>query len=55
MSNKNLKPGNSAPHSGQYINSKTKTEVTSTKGNPLPPGPAGSTYKLVDKTKHKNR
>ena len=27
-------------------------EITSTKGNPLPPVPAGSKLKLSDKTKH---
>ena len=50
---KGLKSGNKAPASGQYRNTKTRTEVTSTKGEPLPPGPRGSTYRLVDKTKHK--
>lgn len=53
MSNKNLPPGTPTPRSGQYENSETGKEVTSTKGNPLPPGPAGSTYDLVDPTKHK--
>jgi len=48
-----LKPGIKAPVSGQYKNSGTKTEVTSVKGEPLPPGPKGSAYNLVDKTKHK--
>ena len=50
---KGLKPGEKAPVSGQYKNTKTKTEVTSVKGEPLPPGPKGSKYNLVDKTKHK--
>ena len=48
-----LKSGNKTPVSGQYRNTKTKTEVTSVKGEPLPPGPKGSSYNLVDKTKHK--
>jgi hypothetical protein len=48
-----LKPGVKAPLSGQYKNTSTKTEVTSVKGEPLPPGPKGSTYNLADKTKHK--
>jgi len=48
-----LKPGMKAPISGQYKNTGTKTEVTSVKGEKLPPGPKGSTYNLTDKTKHK--
>jgi len=32
-----LKPGTPAPKSGQYLNPKTKTEVTGVKGKPLPP------------------
>lgn len=54
MSSKGLKPGNITPKSGQYTSSKTKEEITSTKGNPLPPGPKGTTYDLVDPTKHKS-
>lgn len=50
---KGLRSGNKAPASGQYRNTKTRTEVTSVKGEPLPPGPKGSSYSLVDKTKHK--
>jgi hypothetical protein len=58
MGKSNLKPGTTTPTSGQYQTIGPKggkgTEVTSTKGNPLPPAPkAGSTYKLVDPTKHK--
>ncbi len=49
-----LPQGKPTPVSGQYVNSTTKQEVTSTKGNPLPPGPKGSTYTLVDATKHGN-
>lgn len=54
-----LKPGQQAPKSGQYERvgprgGKTGKEITGVKGKPLPPTPiAGSTYKLVDKTKHK--
>jgi hypothetical protein len=51
---KTLKPGQTAPASGQYQNTKTKMEVTVTKGEPLPPTPRPSqNYVLVDKTKHK--
>jgi hypothetical protein len=48
-----LKSGERAPVSGQYRNTRTGTEVTSVKGEPLPPGPKGSKYNLVDETKHK--
>lgn len=48
-----LPPGTLTPQSGQYRNDQTRQEVTSTKGNPLPPGPKGSTYDLVDATRHK--
>lgn len=48
-----LPPGTSTPQSGQYRNDQTRQEVTSTKGNPLPPGPKGSKYDLVDLTCHK--
>lgn len=57
---KGLKPGQKTPASGQYgvINTQgnpTGREVTSVEGKPLPPtGKKGHTYKLVDKTKHKN-
>ncbi|KJD44240.1 hypothetical protein [Paenibacillus terrae] len=54
-----LTPGTPAPKSGQYEvvgprgGSKGR-EVTSTKGNPLPPTQkSGEGYKLVDPTKHK--
>ena len=50
-----FKPGNQAPKSGQYRSSKTGNEVTSTKGEPLPPGPKGTRYTLVDPTKHKSK
>lgn len=57
MSNKNLKPGQAAPKSGQYETVGPRggrgNEITSTKGNPLPPTPKpNSTYKLVDPTKN---
>jgi len=48
-----LKSGERAPVSGQYRNTRTGTEVTSVKGEPLPPGPKGSKYNLIDKTRHK--
>lgn len=53
-----LKPGEITKRSGQYEiigprGGKTGEEVTSVKGKPLPPTPkAGSSYKLVDPTKH---
>jgi hypothetical protein len=58
MSDK-LRPGDKTPQSGQYEvigprGGKTGTEVTSTKGNPLPPTPSsGQSFKLADPTKHK--
>lgn len=57
--NKPLKPGQKAPASGQYQQIGPKggkgKEVTTVKGEPLPPSPAkGSTYKLVDPTKNKS-
>ncbi len=60
MSSRNtLKPGMKAPKSGQYQvigprGGKGK-EVTSVKGEPLPPPTnRGVTYKLVDPTKNKS-
>lgn len=55
----NLKPGQRAPKSGQYIVVGPKgglgIEITSTKGNVLPPAQTRhSTYKLVDATKNKS-
>jgi hypothetical protein len=53
-STKELHPGTTTPVSGQYRNDTTKTEITATKGSPLPPTPGkGQTYTLVDRTKHK--
>jgi len=54
-----LKPGQTAPNSGQYQEvgprGRKGREVTSTKGEPLPPTTKpGSTYNLVDPTKNKS-
>jgi len=50
---KRYSPGEKAPASGQYKNTFTGTEVTTVKGEPLPPTPkSGQKYVLVDKTKH---
>jgi hypothetical protein len=54
-----LKPGQPAPRSGQYQQIGPRggkgPEVTSVKGEPLPPSPTkGTTYTLVDPTKHKS-
>ena len=56
---KPMKPGQKAPASGQYQQIGPKggkgKEVTTVKGEPLPPAPKkGSTYKLVDPTKNKS-
>jgi len=50
---KGLRSGQTTPTSGQYRNSVTRQEVTSIEGKPLPPGPKGSHYDLVDATQHK--
>jgi hypothetical protein len=52
-----LKPGQTVPVSGLYIQVGPKggkgSEVTSVKGEPLPPAPTkGTTYTLVDPAKH---
>jgi len=54
-----LKPGNTAPKSGQYQEIGPRggrgPEATSVKGAPLPPTQTkGSTYTLVDPTKNKS-
>lgn len=54
-----LKPGQTVPRSGQYEQIGPRggrgPEVTSVKGEPLPPAPKpGTTYKLVHATKHKS-
>lgn len=59
MARKGLKPGSTAPASGQYQqigpNGGKGKEVTSVKGEPLPPTPKpGISYKLVDATKNKS-
>lgn len=53
-----FKPGQIAPASGQYGITGPRggkgPERTVTRGEPLPPTPAaGSTYRLVDPTRHK--
>ena len=54
------KPGQKAPHSGQYgvvgpRGGKTNKEVTVVKGEPFPPSPKkGSTFVLNDPTKNKS-
>lgn len=59
--NDQLKPGNKAPVSGQYEivgpkGGKTGKEVTSVKGEPLPPtAKPGQGYTLVDPTKHSSK
>lgn len=59
--NKPLKSGTPTPKSGQYKEvgprggSRGPNEITSTKGNPLPPTrESGNGFKLVDPTKHKS-
>lgn len=54
-----LKPGQKAPASGQYIAVGPRggkgNEVTSVKGEPLPPtNQRGSTYTLVDPSNNKS-
>ena len=58
-SSKFLKPGSTAPKSGQYQQIGPRggkgKEVTTVKGEPLPPTPTkGGGYKLVDPTKNKS-
>ena len=47
-----LKPGETCAQSGQYRNSKTRKQCTATRGEPMPPGPKGSTWRLTDPTRH---
>ena len=54
-----LKPGEIVPVSGLYQQIGPRggkgSEVTSVKGEPLPPAPVkGTTYKLVEPAKHKS-
>lgn len=57
---KTLKPGQTAPRSGQYgivgtRGGDTGKERTVTRGEPLPPTPKpGQEYRLVDPTKNKS-
>jgi len=57
---KPMKPGETAPRSGQYEivgprGGGTGTERTVTRGEPLPPTPEkGQRFKLVDPIKHKS-
>lgn len=54
MAKRPLPPGTPAPRSGQYRNPSTGNEVTTVRGEPLPPTPRpGQGYVLVDPTKHK--
>lgn len=62
MANKTskLKPGQTAPRSGQYVvvnaqGRSTGKERTVTRGEPMPPTPKKrQTYRLVDPTKNKS-
>jgi hypothetical protein len=55
---KTLKPGSTAPASGQYEivgprGGRKGTERTVTKGEPLPPTPSsGQSYRIADRTKN---
>lgn len=57
---KPLKPGETAPASGQYEiigprGGHTGDERTVVRGEPLPPTPApGQSYRIVDRTKNKS-
>ena len=51
----NVKPGKSAPASGQYRPSGGGNEITLPKGHTAPPTPRpGQTWKLVDATKNQS-
>ena len=59
MTGKTMKPGETAPKSGQYQQIGPRggngKEVTVTRGEPLPPTPSkGTTYRMVDPTKNKS-
>ena len=53
-----LRPGSTAPASAQYQQIGPRggagKEVTVPKGHTLPPGPKGTTYDIVDRTKNKS-
>ena len=49
-----VKTGQTAPVSGQYKATGSKTEITLVQGKRVPPAPAGATkFTLVDRTQHK--
>lgn len=58
MAKQKYRPGERAPHSGQYeilnrLGNRTGVERTVVRGEPLPPTPKmGQSYISVDKTKH---
>lgn len=57
MMKSKLKPGQAVPRSGQYKiigprSGKTDEEIIGVKGGALPTQKTGSSYKLVDATKH---
>ena len=56
--NDELKPGKKAPVSAQYQQVGPRggkgKEVTVVKGESLPPGPKGTTYRIADRTKNKS-
>ncbi len=54
MADKRLTPGTKAPSSGQYRPARGGNEVTVPKGHRLPPGPKGTTWKIVDRTKNQS-
>jgi len=50
------KPGETCPRSGQYMNTRTRNEVTVSQGETFPPTPGtGQRYILADPTKHKSK
>ena len=54
MTRRTLKPGQTAPASGQYRIVGERVERTVTRGEPLPPTPErGQRYVLADRTRHK--
>ena len=57
--NQGIRPGEKAPKSGQYEvigprGGHTGKEVTSVKGNVMPPTKSGGAFNLVDPTKNKS-
>lgn len=60
MTRRGVKPGSPAPKSGQYVEvgprggAHGSNETTAVQGKPMPPTSSpGSTWVLVDPTKHK--